>query len=46
MNFSRTAFSALSVAIAATLTGGVSAESSNLVFEEVLVTAEKRSESL
>ena len=32
--------------IAATLSGGVSAESSTLVFEEVLVTAEKRSESL
>ena len=31
---------------AATLSGGVFAESSTLVFEEVLVTAEKRSESL
>jgi len=46
MNFSLTTLSTLSVAIAATLSSGASAESSTLVFEEVLVTAEKRSESL
>ena len=46
MNFSRNTLSTLSVAIAATLSSGASAESSPLVFEEVLVTAEKRSESL
>ncbi len=43
---SRISLSTLSVAIAATLSGGAVAESSTLVFEEVLVTAEKRSESL
>lgn len=46
MNISLYALSTLSVAIAATLSSGASAESSPLVFEEVLVTAEKRSESL
>ena len=46
MNSSRISLLSLSVAIAATLSSGVSAESSTLVFEEVLVTAEKRSESL
>ena len=42
----RILLSTLSAAIAATLSSGVSAENSTLVFEEVLVTAEKRSESL
>ena len=37
MNFSRNTLSTLSVAIAATLSSGASAESSPLVFEEVLV---------
>jgi len=46
MNFSRNTLSTLSVAIAATLSSGASAESAPFVFEEVLVTAEKRSESL
>ena len=46
MKFLPTSLSALFVAIAATLSGGASAENAPLVFEEVLVTAEKRSESL
>jgi iron complex outermembrane receptor protein len=37
---------AVSVAVATVFSGGLSAESSTPVFEEVLVTAEKRSESL
>ena len=43
---SRILLSTLSAAIAASLSSGVLAENSTLVFEEVLVTAEKRSESL
>ena len=43
---SRILLSTLSAAIAASLSSGVLAENSKLVFEEVLVTAEKRSESL
>ena len=43
---SRILLSTLSAAIAVSLSSGVLAENSTLVFEEVLVTAEKRSESL
>ena len=46
MIYSRISVTTLSVAIAAALSGGVLAQSSTPVFEEVLVTAEKRSESL
>ena len=46
MIYSRISVTTLSVAIAAAISGGAAAQSSSPVFEEVLVTAEKRSESL
>jgi len=46
MIYSRISVTTLSVAIAAALSGSALAQSSTQVFEEVLVTAEKRSESL
>ena len=46
MIYSRISVTTLSVAITAALSGGALAQSSTQVFEEVLVTAEKRSESL
>ena len=46
MIYSHISVTGLSVAIAAALSGGALAQSSTPVFEEVLVTAEKRSESL
>ena len=46
MIYSRISVTTLSVAITAALSGGALAQSSTHVFEEVLVTAEKRSESL
>ena len=46
MKYPRLPLKTLSLAISASLCGSVFAQSSDLVFEEVLVTAEKRSESL
>ncbi len=46
MKYQRLPLKTLSLAISASLCGSVFAQSSDLVFEEVLVTAEKRSESL
>jgi iron complex outermembrane receptor protein len=46
MKYPRLPLKTLSLAISASLCGSVFAQSADLVFEEVLVTAEKRSESL
>ena len=46
MKYPRIPLNALSLAISAAFSGNAIAQDSNLIFEEVLVTAEKRSESL